>query len=189
MEKQIFVTNSVLEDRPYMDPGTYGRQDAGDVEGVGTLRWVGSKLYRWVQNRAAAALAAGDVVYHNCSNLADAEKWVSGGLAADLGFMAGVVASTKIDVGTTAPAVDYSDGGYGWIQVVGYNAAVAILPNGTTDMAAGHVCIGADATKAIVWGAALNTSPKHKKNIMLLEACASMQTPVATTKKCWISCL
>ena len=183
MEKQLFVTKLVTESSAY----SATRPDAGDLEGVGTLRWIGDKLYRWVQNRHSAALAANDVVFHTFSDTSNAEKYVRDGATADLGFMAGVVASTAIAVGTSGAS--YVDGGYGWIQVLGSNAAVAVLPDGSTAMAAGHSLIGANGTLTAAYGTIMGTAPLHFKGLLLLEACASMQTPAATTKICWISCL
>jgi hypothetical protein len=191
MNKQIFVTNAVTEDRPYLDPATYNRQDAGDVEGVGTLRWVGDKLYRWVQNRHTAALAAGDVVNHNFANAADAFKWVTDGATADLALMAGVVASTKIDVGTTAPSVDYSDGGYGWVLVKGYYAAAAVLLSQTTAAAAGASMINSDGTLTGIPGTAIamGTDIKYARHLLLLEAVATVTTAAAGTAKVYANCL
>ena len=185
MEKVLFVTSSVLDSSSYNS----NRVDSGDLEGVGVLRWVDDKIYRWCQNRHSAALAVNDVVFHSYANLANAAKWVLDGATADLGFMAGVVASTAIAVGTTVPTVNYSNGGYGWVQVLGYNAAVAVLPSGTTDIAAGHIGIGADGTRTLAFGTAMGDAILYSRGVMFLAATASMETPAATTVKGWVSCL
>ncbi len=180
MQKVLFETQAVTEH------GAYDANDAklGDLEGVGTLRWVGDKCYRWCQNRHTANMAAGDVVFHTFSDLANAHKYIRDGNTTDLGFMAGVIASTAIAYHSTA-----SKGNYGWVQVLGYNASVKTLPDGTTAIAAGHVGQGSDGTMTVTWGVVMNTAPLHSRNIMFLEAEASMQTPAAGTAKCWISCL
>jgi len=163
--------------------------DAGDVEGVGTLRWIGNKLYRWVQNRHSAALAAGDVVFHTFSDGADAEKYVRDGATADLGFMAGVVASTAIAVGTSDES--YADGGYGWVQVLGYCAAANVLPDTNATPAAGATLYGVDGQVYVNGQAvtAMGTAPIYLKNLMLLEAVTMDTYATVTTAKVLVSCL
>ncbi len=180
MQKVLFETQAVTEH------GAYDANDAklGDLEGVGTLRWVDDRCYRWCQNRHSANMSAGDVVFHTFSDLANAHKYVRDGNNTDLGFMAGVVASTAIAFHSTA-----TKGNYGWVQVLGYNGAVASLPDGTTAIVAGHVGIGSNGTRTVTWGTIMTSAPLYTRNIMFLEALASMETPAATTSKCWISCL
>jgi hypothetical protein len=187
MNKQIFVTGAVTESRPYRsDLPNYG-----DVEGVGTLRWVGDKLYQWVQNRHSAALAAGDVVYHSFADGADAEKWVSRCTDLNLGYMAGVVASTAIDVGTTTPAVDYSDAGYGWIICQGYYPAAAILSSTSTAAAAGATLFGQSGLLTVAPGlgrTVMGTAPLYTRNLLLLEAVTTATTAAAGTAKVYVNC-
>lgn len=185
MQKTLFVTGAITDSSAY----NATRHDNGDLEGVGTMRWVGNKLYMWVQNRHSAALAAGDVVFHTYSDTTDARKWVRDGATADLGFMAGVVVSTAIAVGDTTPTVNYSNGGYGWIMILGEYATVATLQDGTTAIAAGHVGYGANAALTLTWGTAMGVVPVYTRHMMFLEALASAETPAAGTSKCWVSCL
>jgi len=185
MFKQVFCTGAVTDTSAY----DAQRQDYGDLEGVGTLRIVGDKVYRWVQNRHSAALTAGDVVYHTFSDAANAHKYVRDGATADLGFMAGVVASTTIATDSTGSA---GDGGYGWILISGYYAAAAVLPSATTAAAAGATMIGADAVLTAAPGdsVAMGTAAKYPRHLLLLEAAATVATTavVATTKKVWVNC-
>jgi len=177
MEKQLFVTNSILQSVTNAQ---------GDVEGVGTLRWVGDKLYRWVHNTLNVALAAGDVVGHYFADGADAFKLIENGATDDLGLLAGVVASTSIAAST---ADGTADGGYGWIQVLGYHAAAAILPSTTADVAAGATLVGADGLLTADGGnaVAMGTEPKYVRNLLLMEAVAS--ATVATTAGVYVNCL
>lgn len=187
MNKQIFVTGAVTESRPYRSD----MANLGDVEGVGTLRWVDDKLYRWVQNRDDTALAAGDVVSHLMANAGNMLKWVTACATADFGTTAGVVASTTIDVGTTTPTVDYSDGGYGWIQIKGYCASAAIYLSATTTATAGATMVaGTDNVKAAYPGlsVAMSTAPKYARHLILLETIATA-TAAASTAKVYINCL
>lgn len=185
MEKQLFVTNAITDSRPYLS----SRADLGDVEGIGTLRWVGDKLYRWVQNRHTAALAAGDVVCHTFSDAANALKYVRDGATADLAFMAGVIASTTIAVGTSGES--YADGGYGWILVKGYYAAAAVLLSQTTAAAAGASMINSDGTLTGIPGTAIamGTDIKYARHLLLLEAVATVTTAAAGTAKVYVNCL
>lgn len=190
MEKQIFVTQNITDSKPYVA----GRIDKGDVEGVGTLRWVGDKLYRWVQNRDDTALAAGDVVCHKFANGADSLKWVNACATADFSYTAGVVASTTIAVGSAAgtDGTAYDDGGYGWVLVEGYYAAAAVLLSQTTAAAAGASMVSAtDNVKTATPGVAIamSTAPKYTRHLLLLEAVATVTTAAAGTAKVYVNCL
>lgn len=166
MQKNVFVTGAVTDSK------------STDVEGVGTLRWVGSKLYRWVQNKHTSALALGDVCFHDFSNAADLLEKVYDGATADLGAMAGVVASTSI-------AADE----YGWVQVLGIHETAAVFASETTAKTAGDVLKGVDAQVYADADVTMGTAPTHPRNLQLLEAVATVTTGAATSAKVYVNCL
>ena len=187
MEKTLFVSSAVTNSSAYNS----SRPDLGDLENVGTLRWIDDKIYRWVQNRNDAALAVGNVVFHSFAAGADSLKWVIDGATADLGYMAGVVASTSIAVGTTTPTVNYSDGGYGWIQILGYNADADVLPDTDSTPAAGATLFGLDG-QLYVDGendTAMGTAPLYTRNLLLLEAVSQDTAQAIAATKVYINCL
>jgi hypothetical protein len=158
---------------------------ASDVEGIGSIRVESDgKMYRWVRNDVAAAVAAGDVVFHDYSAGADAVKGIQAGATADLGFMAGVVASTTIGEETgTLPKC------YGWIQIFGYVAQVNITLSTSVAFAAGHHIKGKDTCAYGTYGTALGTAPLYRQTIQLLEAAITMTTPGTTFVKGFVHCL
>lgn len=148
-----------------------------DVEGVGTLRWVGDNLYRWVQNaEAATALTVGQVCCHDISDGADMLESVEIPATADLGALAGVVMATSL-------TAQY----YGWIQVLGYTASVSVTNTTNVAVAAGDYLKGVNAAAYATRDAA--TQPLYVRNIQVLEAYATHTTPSATFKKGLINCL
>jgi hypothetical protein len=156
-----------------------------DVEGVGSIRIeADGKMYRWVKNTSTTITpAAGDAVFHDYSEGADAMKSVIVAATADLGFLAGIVASTTIAANTgTNPKC------YGWIQIFGY-ALANILGDKTTAFAAGHHVKGVDANVYLVFGTALGTAPLYRRSVMLLDALATMTTAATTFVKGFIHCV
>jgi len=185
VNKVLFVTQNITDSAAYRTD----MQNLGDLEGVGTLRWVGDKCYRWVQNRHSAAVAAGHVVTHLAANAANMFKWVTIPAAVDYATIAGVVASTSIAVGTSGAS--YVDGGYGWVQVVGYSSTCSVA-NGTATIAVGATLMPAVGLYVSAEAStALNTAPKHRWSITLLEAYAATTTTVAapTAMKVLLNCL
>jgi len=180
MEKQIFATGSITDSAPYRSD----RADKGDLEGVGTLRWVGDKLYRWVQNTHNAALSAGDSVYHAMADGDDMFKYVEDGLAETAGVLGGVVASTSI---AAASSDGGSDGGFGWIQVLGYNGEVLVTNTTNVTIAAGDYLQGVSGQTYLTRDGA--NQPKYTRNIKILETFAVSTQPAAAKKKCLINCI
>ena len=163
MEKQLFVTSAVTETK------------ATDVEGVGTLRWVGDKLYRWIKNESGAALSAGQVVFHDATNdTTDLYHNVQKCTTVELAFMAGVVASTTI-----------ASNEFGWIQVFGECVSVSCIAQTGTAGVVGDYLIGVVNQVYAHRGA---TSPAYLRNLQLLEAIASGTTATAY-KKCIVNCI
>ena len=184
MEKTLFVSGAVTKSSAY----NASRPDLGDLENVGTLRWIDDKIYRWVQNRNDAALAVNDVVFHTFSDGEDSLKYVRDGATADLAYMAGIVASTSIAIGTSGNS--YADGGYGWIQIYGYNAAAKVLPDTNSTPAAGATLFGLDGTLYVDGenDIAMNTPPNHSRTLLLLEAVTMDTTSTVTTAKVFVCC-
>ena len=149
-----------------------------DVEGVGVLRWVADKLYRWVQNDDASAITVGQVACHTLSDAATLLKNIdqAGGSAGDIECMAGVVMAASL-------ATTY----YGWIQVLGYYASVSVTNTTDTTVAAGGYVKAVDSAGHAAKDA--DTQPAYTRNIMLLAAMPSAQTPAAAAKGCLINCL
>jgi hypothetical protein len=159
---------------------------ATDVEGVGSIRVESdNKMYRWVKNSSASVtFAAGDVAFHDYSEGADAMKSVQVAAAADLGFMAGVVASTSIAANTgTSPKC------YGWVLILGYVAQVNVTLSTSLAFAAGHHVKGVDGNVYATYGQAMGTAPIYRRSIMLLDAAITMATPGTTFIKGFVHCV
>ena len=153
-----------------------------DIEGIGTLRWDGDKLYRWVKNGEATAQAAGNLVCHQFSNGSTAIEHILTPLTADLGFMAGVCISA-------IPATP----GYGWIQVLGYGGA-ALLPHTQTtgSYAAGDYLTPVNAVTYSSTAAKAATQPNYIRNIQIMGTAATTTTPtlaIVTTNPVMVNCL
>ena len=122
MEKQIFRTKNVTEVSNI------------DLEGVGTLRWVGDKLYRWVQNKGVD-MTVGQIAFHKAADAAEAESLIydlyTAG-AANTRLMAGVVMAPSLLV-----YVDSTTKCFGWILVLGDYSAIAVFASGATAIVAG----------------------------------------------------
>jgi hypothetical protein len=106
-----------------------------DFEGVGTLRFEGDKVYKWVQFSGTTAVTAGKMVCYNLTAGANLYGVVVDGANSNLG--AGI-AQVSIGTGTVY---------YGWIQVQGF----AVFA-GTTTGAAGNPLstVGATAGNLLV---------------------------------------
>jgi hypothetical protein len=172
-EKEIYTTKTVLESSAY------------DLEGTGCLRAVGDKIYRWVKNASTTtAFAAGEVACHSVAVLAsDAGlKEITVPATADLGFMAGIVASTTIAASSgTLPKI------YGWVQVLGYYGTAAIAIQ-TATIAAGAKLIGADSVKTLTLGTTVGGAACIYPRGAILLASAPINT-VASTNAVYVTCL
>jgi len=152
MEKQIFRTRLVTE------------TSDEDLEGVGTLRWVGDSLFRWVQNTEAAAMTVGMIAfYESTATAADVFKTVTKCDTADLGMMAGVIMAASL-----------ADDDYGWIQVLGFCASVSVLNATGTSYAVGYYMKGVNGNAYLSADAA--TQPLYNRNIQLMEVAISATT-------------
>jgi hypothetical protein len=158
-----------------------------DEEGVGTLRFEDDKVYRWVQNYHTAALEEGNVAFHVFSHLGNAHKRVTWGLTANLGYMAGVVMSQASVA--AASTITAGDGGYCWVQVLGYNATAAVFASETDPKTVGDTLIGVNLQLYAHAGAAMGTAPKYTKNLLLLEAVATATTEAAEAHDVYVHCL
>ena len=174
MLKQVWKTKLVTEVRNT------------DVEGVGSLRWVDDKLYRWVRNDDAAKdFAVGDVVFHD-SAVTDPVNMFEGIEDCDtegLGLMAGVVMAPTL---VFYAAADSSKRCYGWIQVLGYTPSAQVLHHTGTAYAVGFYLKGSAGAVYAVADAA--TQPLYLRNVQLLEAMASNVT-TTSYKKAYVNCI
>lgn len=121
--------------------------DDVDVEGVGTLREEGNKVYKWVENiSASAALVAGQPVCYDVSLAATPAAMFQGVLqaeaAADIEFFAGIAMS----------AIPFGE--YGWIQVQGVSITALCINSDSVAVAAGDTLILVSAEVALSLGAA-----------------------------------
>ncbi len=175
MEKQIFRTRTVTQ------------SSSSDLEGVGTLRWIGPSLFRWVRNYHTSALSTSNVVFHKDGDAANFVERVYDGLTGDLGFMAGVVVSTNdLSADSTGSA---GDGGFGWIQVYGYNAAIhmfASVKAANFVIAAGDELLGTNGGTALIRAI---SAPSWGRHILALEALTTAKTSGGQAKKGFINCL
>jgi hypothetical protein len=103
-----------------------------DKEGVGTLRFEGARVYKWVQFSGTTAVAAGSVVcYVPTSGLNLNETSVDG-------------ANSNLGAGVSQAAVAAGTVQYGWIQIEGV-ATVTFTTGGTPAFGAGLTANGATA--------------------------------------------
>jgi len=180
MLKTAFATQNVTQNSAYSS----SRADYGDIVGIGSIREDDNGFrYRWVQNQHDSALAAGDVVSHDASDGVDMFKYVTDGVTAQLGFMAGVVTSTSI---AKASSDGGSDGGYGWIMISGVYASIKFNCYQTTDIAVGTSLVPADGTVHAAYSTAMGTAPIYSRYIIALETLSSTLT--TTTKKGLVCC-
>lgn len=163
MDKQIFVTKLITETKTATE---------GDVEGVGRLRWVNEKLYRWVKNDESTATVAGEPVMHDSTNSTAFHNGVvqaATGVAADVAFFAGICMGA-------IPAL-----GFGWILVSGvYEDAIVDEP-GTTAIAIGESLIPSATLDYLGRDTALGTAPTYSRHAVALEVVATATAGTATT--------
>lgn len=112
-----------------------------DLEGVGSIRVVGNKTYKWVKfNNGAGNVAsvAGYVAYY----------YGVGGDAATGGYEDSVVTMDLTDAycGAGVFQAVIADGSYGWIQIRGAATLAIALTAGSDGQALTHVGAGADGT-------------------------------------------
>jgi hypothetical protein len=113
-----------------------------DKEGVGTIRFEGNKVYKWVKfNNGAGNVAsvAGNVAYY----------YGVGGDAADGdGYELSIVTMDRTDAFMTAGVFQaiIADGSYGWIQIKGPATLTTALTAGADGQALTHIGAGADGT-------------------------------------------
>lgn len=167
MDKTLFVTKSVTQ------------SSDKDLEGVGSIRWVGDKCYRWVRNdEASAALTVGQAVCHVASEKSDLTKSVKLPLTINLGLLAGIVASTSIAAGE-----------FGWIQIFGVHNSVIVTATTNAIITVGGSLRGVNGQAYLALGAATGTAPLFKNTVLALEAVASTASPATSAIAGFVSCL
>lgn len=140
MSKQVFVTSLTTT-------------DSSDLEGIGTIRWVGNRAYKWVRydtGAGAVAAVAGNAAYY----------YAPSGAHATNDHTAAVVTSDLSDSAEIGAGILQSaptDGQYCWIQIKGpatmasaFTAGVdgdPLTPTGSSDgkldvsaLVTDHVC-------------------------------------------------
>lgn len=150
--------------------------DVTDLEGVGTLRFEGECVYRYV--KFLEALSAGDIAFFDAGNAAtkllhevrqcDTE---------DLPLMAGVV------------IVDQAADDYGWILVEGVHDETIVFVSTTTSIAIGDSLIGSDGQDHAALGAAAGTAPLYKNQLIALAAQSMGGSPATTAMPTLVKCL
>lgn len=146
------------------------------------LEWAGSlrfdedgKTYRFVQNdNASNAFLLGQPVCYQMGNAGVALlKNVKDAATADLSLFAGVAVGL-------IPA-----GGYGWIQVSGYNAAIQVDSPVTATMVIGSAVYPTDGVTYIGEGGAADTAPAtapaYPAHVQILELVATVTTGATST--------
>ena len=157
-----------------------------DLEGVGSIRIeADGKMYRWVKNTSTSVtFVAGDAAFHALTDLGDAPKQIGQCATADLGFMAGITASTTIAASTgTNPKI------YGWIQIFGYCSSINVLGHKTSLMTVGHSMMGVNAVGYLAYGLAMGTAALYRRLVILQSNMALMTTPVSTFVAGYIHCI
>jgi hypothetical protein len=156
-----------------------------DVEGLGRIRWEDDKAYRWVCNPTTNFTpAAGNLVCHAFTDGATATQKIYQPATATLGFLAGVVCGTFAASTGTNPVT------YGWIQILGQSAAVAITPVNTQTTAApvaGNALIAVNSQVYAATGQATGTAAVYTRNITCLDAVAA--GTAAAAGNVYINCL
>lgn len=124
--------------------------DTTDKEGVGTIRFEGNKVYKYIQYEAGAgavAGVAGNVTYYYAAGGASAGAHASNIVTSDL--------SDSNEVGAGVLQAALADGEYGWIQIKG----PAIITPALTAGADGDPLTATGATDGTLDVAALITDP------------------------------
>ncbi len=155
-----------------------------DIEGVGRVRFEDGKIYRWVKNPTTNVdLSANGLACHQFTDGTTSDQNVYKPATATLGYLAGVLVTTIFsNTGTGALC-------YGWIQVWGINASVAVTPVNTQTTAnpvSGNSLIGVDAQFYAATGQAMGTAPAYKRQLTLLDSVAG--STAAQTCKVFVGC-
>lgn len=148
-----------------------------DVEGIGRIRQIAGKMYRWVRNDTGAALAKGDVVYHGSASTDALErKCVFVRNQSEKGTLVHGMAGVALSA--------IPKDGYGWIQIYGYCPEINVM--GHANLAVGTILGGVDDQKYVTYLGADNAAPACKNHIIAMEA---WTTTSAAIKKGYVNCL
>ena len=150
-----------------------------DVEGVGSVRTIGEKLYRWVKNADAAVdLAVGDAAYHKITDLTTVAQNVYQCLTANLSLLAGFAAGA------------ITHGTYGWVQIYGPGSVSASgATTGGTVVAAGDWLKGVNTANYMVRDGASTAQATFNRCVQTLVAIPTTTTPAAALVAGFIRCL
>ncbi len=121
-----------------------------DKEGVGTLRFEGNKIYKWVKYNDGAGTVSSVAAYV-------AYYYGVSGDAVTGGYENNVVTMDRTDayLGAGVFQAAIADGSYGWIQIKGPATLAVALTAGSDGQALTHISAGVDGTLTI---AAADTS-------------------------------
>lgn len=115
-----------------------------DLEGVGTLRFEGNKIYKWIlfNNGAGNVTCVADYIAYYYGVSADA---ITGG------YENNVVTMDRTDayLGAGVFQAVIADGSYGWIQIKGPATLAVALTAGADGQALTHISAGADGTMTV----------------------------------------
>lgn len=167
--KQIFVTPSVTDYK------------SSDVEGVGTKRTVDGKVYMWVKNGdSSGSWTVGQAVLGKPSDAGNFTK---------IGYTAVAAGTTPLSclMGIAVSAVPY--GQYGWIIQLGYYASVSVHRSTNTTAAIGDYCKPTASQTYLSKDVIVGTAPTQTRNVVILEAVATTDTPGGYPIKCFVQCI
>ena len=153
-----------------------------DVEGVGVLRYESNgKVYRWVKNRNATAIAAKQPVCYDAGNAGSTAIFeaVNMPVTADLMLLAGCAVAALGISGAKC---------FGWVCVQGYFTNAAILDTSGTALAIGDELVAANSLATLTYATAVGTAPKRRQTIVAMET-SSGASADALSKDVYINCL
>jgi len=150
-----------------------------DVEGVGSLRTIGEKVYRWVKNADAAVdFIVGEATYHKISDGSLMQTLVYQCLTANLSVLAGIAQGLL------------THGSYGWIQVLGpCSVSASGATTGGTAIAAGDWLKGVNTANYMVRDGAATAQATFNRCVQTLVAIATTTTPAAALVSGFVRCL
>ena len=168
----------------WQTPSINARSDR-DLEGVGSVRTIGDRVYRWVKNADASnAITFGQAAVAKASDGVNMFKYVYQTITASLAWIAGIVMATDgLDANTgTLPKI------FGWIQVYGAQESVSVsgATTGGTDLTTGEYLKGVNAAGHLVRD---GTTPTYRRTLIALTNVGTTTTPAAAYIPAYINCI
>lgn len=166
LEKLVWATTDVTQYR------------ATDVEGVGRLRSVENKTFRWVKNSTGVAMVAGRLYYHGTGNTL--------GYVAEVFTFGQSTKGTAINTMAGIAAAAIPIGQYGWVQCYGVYSGAGV--EGTTDVAATDLLKGVSGQTYMVLNGAAGATNLANIGGKIIALAAQAADAVAATDV-FINCL